>query len=308
MRNLSIIIVSFNTKGITKKCLDTLLESVKHSPLQIELLLVDNNSQDGSSEMLKLYEKKIQAKKDHVTFKLIESKENLGFVKANNQALKQATGENILFLNSDIEVLDDAIDNLYSYFINQTVFQFVGAKLFNRNMSPQQSCGPAYNLWNMFIFLFLQGDKFHITRYSPETIKEVAWVSGACFITTKSCIEKLSGFDEGIFMYMEEIDLFYRALKKNMKIGFYPYSHFIHLGSASSEGRTQPILQVYKGYLYYYKKHFSKNSLLILKSMLQLKALVSLTVGKLLRLIGKTNKAEYLIRTYAEAYEIAKNY
>lgn len=308
MINLSIIIVSFNTKNITKKCLDTLCESLKHSPLNVEIFIVDNGSKDGSIEMLRIYEKKINSKKEQITFKIVESDKNLGFVKANNLAAKEASGEHLLLLNSDIEVLDEAIDELYNYFTNQTVFQFVGGKLFNSDMTPQQSCGPSYNLLNIFIFLFLRGDYIHITRYSPQTVKEVAWISGACFITTKSTFEKLSGFDEGIFMYMEEIDLFYRALKMNMKVGFYPYSQFIHLGSASSEGRTQPILQVYKGYLYFYKKHFSKNSLFILKSMLQLKAVISLALGRFLRLIGKVKQADYLTRTYAEAYEIAKNY
>jgi GT2 family glycosyltransferase len=308
MVDLSIIIVSFNTKSITKKCLDTIYTSLKHSLLTVEIVVFDNGSTDSSLQMLKQYEIDSRKKGSHIAFKLIRGGSNLGFVKANNSAAKDAKGKYILFLNSDIEVLDDAIDTLYDYFANQTVFNFVGAKLFNSDLSPQQSCGPTYNLWNIFLFLFLQGDRLHITRYSPQTVKEVAWVSGACFITEKIYFESLSGFDEKIFMYMEEIDLFYRAMKKKMRIGFFPHSHFIHLGSASSEGRTQPILQVYKGYLYFYKKHFKKNSLVAVKTMLQLKAVISLALGRLLRLLGKANKADYLKRTYTQAYEIAKNY
>ncbi|HLL61070.1 MAG TPA: glycosyltransferase family 2 protein [Candidatus Nitrosocosmicus sp.] len=304
--DLSIIIISYNTKDITKKCLDTIYNSLRKTRMKVEILVIDNASEDGSVEMLRQYEKITNP--DNIKFAVIISKENLGYVKGNNLGVTKAKAKTILFLNSDIEVLDDAISILYSYFVKQTKYHFLGGKLFNKDMSTQASCGHSYNLFNIFIFLFLRGDYYGITRFSPNEIKDVAWVSGACFITKKEYFEYLKGFDEGIFMYMDEIDLFYRATKVGYKIGFYPECKFIHLGSASSAGRTQPILQVYKGYLYFYKKHFSYFSLLLLKCMLQLKAIISLAIGLVFRLVGKEKKANYLINTYAEAYTIAKNY
>jgi GT2 family glycosyltransferase len=126
----------------------------------------------------------------------------------------------------------------------------------------------------------------------------VDWVSGACILTTKSLFEKMGGFDEDIFMYMEEIDLLYRAKKKGYTTYFYNKAQFIHLGSASSGGKTYPILQVYNGFLYFYNKHHKGLSVSILKGMLQLKALISL-------LIGKVTGKEYLINTYEQAFKIA---
>ena len=151
----------------------------------------------------------------------------------------------------------------------------------------------------IFAHLFLRGDYWELTRYSPKKIKEVDWISGACILTKKEYFEKLGGFDEKIFMYMEEIDLFYRAKKHGFKVFFYPEAQFIHLGSQSSAGRSFPILQVYQGLIYFYKKHFSQFSLFILIIMLKLKALIGFLIGKIIN-----NK--YLTQTYAKAWQIAK--
>jgi GT2 family glycosyltransferase len=97
---------------------------------------------------------------------------------------------------------------------------------------------------------------------------------------------------------MEEIDLLYRANKKGYNTYFYPNAVFIHLGSASSEGRTYPILQVYNGFLFFYNKHHKGFATMVLKGMLQLKALISVLIGKL---TGK----KYLIETYEKAYKMA---
>lgn len=118
-------------------------------------------------------------------------------------------------------------------------------------------------------------------------------------MTTSSVFNKVGGFDEEIFMYMEEIDLLYRARKRGMKTYFVHNALFIHLGSASSEGKSYPIIQVYRGFLYFYKKHHSSLELLILKGMLQLKAQIAILIGKL------TNK-RYLIETYGKAQKMVE--
>ncbi|MFS8158736.1 MAG: glycosyltransferase family 2 protein [Candidatus Roizmanbacteria bacterium] len=316
--DLSIIIISYNTNEITKRCLDTIVLSLNKADFNIELIVLDNASTDGSVDMLSTYRledtaNKIQdtprrsasyaghAKNNSITLKTIFSKENLGFGKGNNKAVKEASAPILLFLNSDTETLDNAIEDLYSYFMSsENDYNVVGAKLIEKDrITPQASCGPEFTLLNIFLFLFLRGDYLGITRYSPDSIKTVDWVSGACFMMKRQDYDSLSGFDEKIFLYMEEIDLFHRARGQRMKIGFFPKSKFIHLGSASSQKRTQPILQVYKGYIYYYKKHFSPIHLYFLKFLLQLKAIGALILGKV------TNNA-YLTETYEEALKIAK--
>ena len=291
---LSIIIVSYNTKQTTKNCLESILKSLKKSSLQYEIVIVDNHSSDGSLETLKEYSS------NYSNIQIIENKENLGFGKANNQGVELAKSDYILFLNSDTLVLDDGIENLDNFYIqNEKTINFLGGKLLNKDMSLQPSCGPFYTLAVSFAALFLRGDYWGVTRYSPDEIKEVDWISGACILTKKQYFSDIGGFDENIFMYMDEIDLLYRAKKKGYKVFFYPEARFIHLASASSGGRTYPILQVFTGLIYFYEKHHSGVQLILLKIMLKLKAAIGLVLGYLFN-----NK--YLKETYGKAFQMVE--
>lgn len=290
---LSIILISYNTAKITTDCIESIYNSQGIDSISFEVIVLDNNSTDNSVQKIK----KLQQK--YSSLKLIESKDNTGFSKGNNIAAKQAVGDYLFFLNSDTVVLENAVSALYRFIKNrEDTVHFVGGKLLNADMSAQPSCGPFYSLPVIFGALFLKGDYWGLTRYSPDTTQKVDWVSGACIMTKKDHFNKVGRFDEGIFMYMEEIDLLYRAKQKGLQTYFYDKAKFIHLGSASSDGKTYPILQVYNGFLYFYNKHHKGNKVTLLKGMLQLKALVSLAVGKL------TNN-EYLIKTYEKAYNIA---
>jgi GT2 family glycosyltransferase len=296
--DLSIIIISYNTEKITIDCLKSIIESLKNSSLKYEIIVVDNASKDNSVSLVKKLKSEI--KNRNLKINLIENKENIGFGPANNQAVKLAKSDYLLFLNSDIIVLNASIEKLYNFYKqNEKLFNFLGGKLLNKDGTSQPSCGPMYTLPMIFAHLFLRGDYWGLTRYSPNKIKEVDWISGACILTKKEYFEKLGGFDEKIFMYMEEIDLFYRAKKHGFKVFFYPEAQFIHLGSQSSAGRAFPILQVYQGLIYFYKKHFSKFSLFILIIMLKLKALIGFLVGKIIN-------NQYLTQTYAKAWQISK--
>lgn len=292
--DLSIVIISYNTKTITKNCLKSVFQSLKNTSINYEIIVIDNSSTDESKTMLKEFNR-LNSGKSHI----ILNSENVGFAKANNQGVKQAKGEYILFLNSDIIVQNDAIISLFDYFRQHDHFiNFLGGKLLNKDLSPQPSAGPFYTLPVAFAALFLKGDYWGLTRYSPNKIKEVDWVSGACIMTKKEYFESIEGFDENIFMYMDEIDLLYRAKKAGYRVFFYPKAQFIHLGSASSHGRTQPIIQVFKGYTYFYKKHHNNPlSLFLLHFMLQLKSWISLFIGKI------TNN-NYLIETYEKARQL----
>lgn len=290
---LSIIVISYNTCPITVNCVNSIFNSFKNTKV-FEVIVVDNNSNDKTVDELK----KLQHKYPHI--KIIENKDNIGFAKANNQALKYAQGEYLLFLNSDTLVLDDALEKMFNFYKdNRKTIGYLGGKLFNKDLTPQPSCGPFYSLPVVFAALFLRGDYWSLTRYSPNKVKEVDWISGACIMTTKNEFNKINGFDENIFMYMDEIDLLYRAKKKGVKVFFYPKSKFIHLGSASSGKRTFPIIQVYSGLIYFYKKHHSSISIKILIFMLKLKASIAICLGKL-------TKNDYLLETYEKAFKMAK--
>lgn len=291
--DLSIIIVSYNTKETTLNCLNSIIKSLEKSQMKYEIIVVDNASSDGSQEKISNFKFQIS------NLKIIENKQNLGFAKANNQAVKIAQGTHVLLLNSDTVVLNDAITKMYNFFVRNKHVHFLGAKLFNKDMTPQTSSAPFYTLPVIFGALLLKGDYWGLTRSSPDKTTKTDWVSGACILTKKKYYEKVGGFDEKIFMYMDEVDLLYRAKKLGFYTYFYPESHFIHLGSASSQGKTYPILQVYKGLLYFYHKHYGHLELFCLKIMLQLKAVVSI-------IIGYITHNSYLIKTYEEALKLAR--
>lgn len=292
--DLSILIISYNTLELTLNCLHTVEKSLEKSDVRYEVIVVDNASSDGSAAKLKSYAA------DHENVVFIANKDNIGFGRANNQAAEAAQGEYILLLNSDTEVIDNAIEKLYKFVSGAgSKAEIAGAKLLNKDGTDQPSCGPFYTLPVVFAALFLKGDYWGLTRQSPKAVMKTDWVSGACIMMKRSDFQTLDGFDKDIFMYMEEIDLLLRASRKGLKTYFFPDARFVHFGSASSGGRTFPILQVYKGFLYLYKKHYSRTSLFILKCMLQLKAYISI-------LVGKTLRKRYLIDTYEKALELAR--
>ena len=286
--DVSVIIISFNTKKLTEDCLSSVVRSLKETKLTWEIILIDNVSTDGTREMLT---------KKFPMVRAVFNDENVGFGRANNQGIRLAKGEYILLLNSDTIVLNHALGKLHA-FAKQHPNSFVAPKLLNLDRSPQTSCGPFFSLPVVFVALFLKGDRLGITRWSPNHVRKVDWASGAALMAQKRLFMNDLLFDEKIFMYMEEIDLLYRAKKKGYATYFYPRSLIVHLGSGSSTNKRKgPVLNIYRGYIYLYSKHASAMALGILKGMLKLKAMIGWAIGML------TGNA-YLKETYAEAYQL----
>lgn len=286
--DLSVVIVSFNTKKLLDDCLTSLYKSIRGQPFDVEIIVVDNVSTDGSREMLfKKYPKVIT----------ILNAKNIGFGRANNQGIRKAIGEYILLLNSDTIIPNDAIKKLYE-FTKKHPRSFVGPKLLNMNRTAQTSCGPFFSLSVVFASLFLKGDVIGLTRWSPKKTKRVDWVSGACMMGAKKLFMDDLLFDEKIFMYMEEVDLLMRAKKKGYGTYFYAGSPIIHLGGGSSVNkRTGPVLNIYKGLLFVYRKHYTPSNLQCLRILLKTKAIISV-------IIGFVTNSDYLKTTYAEALKL----
>jgi GT2 family glycosyltransferase len=293
MTDLSIVIVSYNTKKITEDCIESINRSLTNTKIKYEIIVVDNNSLDGSAETL---QKIAQNKASRLLY--FQTGTNLGFGRGNNFGVKKASGKYILLLNTDTIILNRAIEKLYNYYVeNEKQVHFLGAKLLNSDLTPQPSACRFFTLPVVFATLLLKGDYWGLTRSSPSKFCQTDWISGACIMTTKKYFERLKGFDKDIFMYMEEVDLLYRAKKLGLNTFFYPGAQIIHLGSASSNGKTFPILQVYKGFLFFYKKHYSVFHLIALHLILKFKALVAYFIGKI-------KGDEYLIRTYEQAFKL----
>ena len=287
MVKLSIIILNYNTKDITLKCIESVVSQYKKDlkNAEVELLVADNGSKDGSAE-------RIKASKFISFLTLLENEENLGFTKGNNRAAKYAKGRHLLFLNSDTYIKDQGFLKITDFLNSNPKVGIVGGKLTNNDGSLQRSAGKFYNLFNIFLML-LGMERIGFVRSSPSKISRVDWVSGACLMIRRDLFEKLSGFDENYFMYMEDMDLCFRAKNRGFLTYFYPDVKLIHIQLGSSN-RTFAIKNIYKGLLYFYMKHGNFLSYSIVKSMIYFKAYLLIIIGRIIN-----NK--YLVDTYSKA-------
>lgn len=283
---VSLIILSWNTKNLTKECLKS-IGNLKSS----EIIVVDNGSNDGSPEMIK---------KEFPRVILIKNKKNLGFGAANNQGMKKAKGDYFLILNSDTVVKNKAPLKMAQFLERHPQTGAVGCKLLNPDGTDQPSFGPFPNLLVSFVMLFAEhwlGG--HLVRRSSHEIEETDWVMGAALMIKKEVFAKAGPMDESIFMYLDEVEWCYRIKKAGFKVMFYPEAKIVHLGRGSSKtGKKDPIINIYRGLRHFYQKHYPDWQFLILRLMLKLKAAGALSLGYL------TNK-QYLKETYGQAFRIA---
>lgn len=271
MPKLSIIIPSYNSKKITDQCLMSLLKNLREeSALDYEVIVVDNASNDGSQDVIEQYQPRFKS------FKLIKNRKNVGFSKANNQALKVAEGEYILFLNSDVIVENMNFKRLLYYLDSRPE---VGVCTIRVNLS-DGTIDPASHrgfptIWNSICY-FLKLEKlfsivpymnrifggYHLVWNDLQTIHEIDSPSGAFYLSRKKIINEVKGFDEDFFMYGEDLDLSLRIKELGYKVLYYPLFHVIHLKHMSGlETKDSSVQEVIKKHFYdamkiFYKKHY----------------------------------------------------
>lgn len=261
--DLTIVVVNYNSTGLLFNLVASIKKSLIESPIRYEIVVVDNASKNHDQYLL-------LKSKDFLT---ILNKENKGFGTACNQGISIAKGEHILLLNPDIQVLGKSIDRLTS-FLERKSDIFVGGLLLNHDFSPQSSCGLFFSLPVVCCLLFLKGEKLGLTKFTPKKTQKVDWLSGACLAGRKTDFLKVGGFDENIFLYMEDVDLFYRAYKVGIECYFLKEAQFVHLGVATSPHKNS-VLQMIKGLSYIYKKH-NVSLLYVLQFLLLIKVLLGI--------------------------------
>jgi GT2 family glycosyltransferase len=287
--DLSIIILSFNTKDLTLACISSIAAQYKQEldKEQFEIIVIDNASTDDSVKAVR------NLKLKNLT--VIESNENLGFSKGCNLGAKNAKGEYLLFLNSDTEIKDQGFVKMVEYLKKNEKVGVLGGALKNEDGKAQPSAGKFYNLFNLFLAM-LGLERAGFLRESPKQIKRVDWVSGASLMVKRQLFEKLGGFAKELFMYAEDMEFCYRVSKKGFPTYFYPEVMLFHKERGSSN-RTFAILNIYRGILFFYKKHKSSRQYSMARTILFSKA-------ALLKNIGKLTNNKYLVETYGQALEL----
>lgn len=280
----SIIILTYNSDKYIKKLVDSIYEF--NSENEFEIIVADNGSNDTTVEEVKKLKKRV---------KFIDNGQNLGFAAGINAASKYAKGEYLLLMNPDCVWEKGEINEMVSVFDNNLGVGIVGGKMIGENGKEELSAGNFLGMSASFLMAFGLDELFRV-RFSPKKIVKVDFVSGGFMMIRKDVFEKLSGFDENLFMYVEDMELCYRAKLANFSTYFAAIVAVNHAGHGSSS-RTFSVKNIVKGLLYFHKKHgtmFSYNSI---KLLFKAKALLLVLIGKILN-----NK--YLVTTYSEVIKI----
>jgi len=276
---LSIIIVNWNTKDLLAKCLESIYETVEG--LTFEVLVVDNASTDGSAAMVR---------RRFPQVRLIENDENVGFARANNQAIRCARGRYVLLLNSDTEVVPGSIANMVTELETQPDVGITSVCLAFPGGSPQFCYGRFPNLYTEFRSLFGM-HRWDLSCWGKiNAPREVDWVSGACLMARKGMLDEIGLLDEKFFMFGEEVDLCYRAKEAGWRICLVPSDPVIHVRAGSTGKTSGRLLRLYRGKLRYFRKHLGQAQTQLLLLMIHISALGKLMLYSALSL----SKPEYV--------------
>jgi hypothetical protein len=306
MIDLSIIIVSFNTKKFTKDTIDSVLKYTKG--ISYEIIIVDNASSDGSIEMLQNYSRS----NDDIVY--VQTGENLGFGRANNVGIEKSKGKYILLLNSDTQLTKNILPEMITYMEKHPKIGVSTCSLLNKDGSMQGTGGGFPTLGRVFAWMFFIEDipfieklftPFHpmhpMSIYKGGSMfkekREMDWITGAFMLTRRKVFEDAGVFDKDYFMYVEETELCYRIAKSGWEIWYLPEWSIIHHGGASGGGEFS-LLSEYKGVKLYYEKHMDRLSNLSLRILLKLGSLKRIIIFTIL---GKINHA----KIYVKAFKLA---
>ena len=252
-KDLSIVIVTYNSADCIAKCL-TSIERVLKGVVEFEIIVVDNHSTDKSSEIISKVITILS-----IPIKLVRSNSNLGFSNGCNLGVTHATGRAILFLNPDTEIISWDNQSL-NYFTSKTA-GIVGLQVLNSDNSLQYTIGKFPNILRIiFDRIPLLRNHFGMVLRNDSIYRnttEIDWVSGCALLIDKRVFEQLGGFDKHIFMYGEDMDLCYRAKKNGYKVIYDPCSTVRHYdeGNTSTSKRPNKYLRMRQGLLYFFFKN-----------------------------------------------------
>ena len=268
--DLSVIIVNYNVKYFLEQCLHSVEKAMEG--LQVEVFVVDNNSVDGSV-------RHIRPKFPRV--KIIENKKNLGFSKANNQAIKESSGRYVLLLNPDTVVEENTFRNCIAFMDEHPEAGAMGVKMIDGKghflpESKRSLPTPAVAFYKVFGLSALfpkskRFSKYHLGYLDKNQTHEVEVLAGAFMFLRKETLEKVGLFDEDYFMYGEDIDLSYRITSAGYRNYYYPGTTIIHYkGESTKKGSMNYVIVFYKAMIIFARKHFTSRNAAIISLLINL--------------------------------------
>ncbi len=254
---LSVVIVNYNVKHFLEQCLHSVLKASKN--ITAEIFVVDNNSVDGSAQLVN---------QKFPGVHLIRNKENVGFSRANNQAIRLAKGKYILLLNPDTVVEEDTFSKILAFMEEHSDAGGLGVKMIDGkgNFLPESKRGlptPWVAFCKMFGLskLFPRSKKFgkyHLSYLDEDEIHRVDVLAGAFMLLRKETLDKTGLLDESFFMYGEDIDLSYRIKLEGYENYYFPDTTIIHYkGESTKKGSLNYVKVFYNAMIIFARKHFS---------------------------------------------------
>jgi len=285
--DLSVIILSYKSKEHLRELLPSVFASTKK--YSYEVIIVDNDSQDGTAEGIESLLPSIP------NLKLIKNKNN-GFSAGNNLGIKNALGKYILLLNPDTKVQPDTFEAMLDMMENRPEVGISGCKIIKPDGKLDLACRRRFpNPWNSFKRLFLLNNKdYNYTDISEDQEMEVDSVVGAFLLIRKSLIDKIGLLDESFFMYGEDLDWCWRCKEAGLKVWYYPKTFITHYkGSSSAKQPFKALKWFHQAMWIFYKKHYAGehskffNNLVLVGIYLRLSLLVFINLLKSKPVVSK---------------------
>ena len=294
--DVSVVIVNWNTRDLLNQTLQSLYEKTKR--VNFETIVVDNGSEDESTELVEKSWKQV---------KLIKFPINKGFAVANNVGFREAKGRYVLLLNSDTIITSTTLPVMVKFLDDHSDAGCVGCKHLNVDKTLQRSMDNFPSLLNDFlsytelyrlsIFLPLLKNKFAWWSDHNE-VREVDWVNGACMMVRKEVIDEVGGLDEEFFIYGEELDWCYRMKERGWKVYFTPKATIVHLGGqAMNRAANKRIVLKYKGQYLFYKKHYPLYKYAILRTFVTIIAIVRIVILGVIAFLPKKSRPTWELIT-----------
>ncbi|MDP2586549.1 MAG: glycosyltransferase family 2 protein [Candidatus Komeilibacteria bacterium] len=278
--DLSVIIVSWRVKELLFECLKSLYQHA--NGLDFEVIVIDNDSGDGTVEMIQ---------ENFPQVKIIASQINLGFAKANNLGLRQASGRYLLFLNPDTKFLDNALLNCVRKMENDGQIGVLGCKLLNHDLSLQPSVRRFPSVADHLLMIFklhhlLPLKNYFALDFNYQHSQQIDQVMGAFFMVNRSALVKTGNWDEGYYLLFEEVDLCRRMINQGFKVYYYAEAAVVHYGGQSFKREAFNLKKQWifsQSRLRYVKKHQGLYAYLLILLLTPISLLFSVFAPKNVR-------------------------
>ena len=245
-KKISIVIVSYNVSKLLDECLQSVARALQG--IDGEVFVVDNHSKDNTLTMLK---------EKHPEVRVIANEVNVGFSRANNQAVRLSEAEYVLLLNPDTVVYENTLHGVLDFMDQHPQAGGAGVRMLTRegNRAPE-SRRSIPTPWVAMLKMLGATRRYYMSHLSWDEPGQIEAVSGAFFLVRRKALDQVGLLDEDYFMYGEDIDLSYRLLKGGWQNWYLPYDIIHYKGESTQKSSFRYVHTFYQAMLIFFRKHY----------------------------------------------------